>query len=226
MYIISNYEGESTENVTFIKVGEHLGWGINTKKALKSIKTKYILHFHEDYFLCRKVSTEQFEEHVNYMEKHNLDYLRLSNNPDRDKYRIGNTKYCNDPIGLPYSLCLQPSLWLTETYKSFCIEGWTCWDFEFKINEYIKEHNISIKAQSLYSDFYESDRIPIVLETAVRKGRWTYEGAKFLLNYGFTDIYRGRHKEGFLTTFLIKINKKGVRIGPIIKYLQKLNINI
>ena len=85
LYIISNYEGESTENVTFIKVGEHLGWGINTKKALRSIKTKYILHFHEDYFLCRKVSTEQFEEHVNYMEKHNLDYLRLSNNPDRDK---------------------------------------------------------------------------------------------------------------------------------------------
>lgn len=226
IYIISNYEGDSNEQVTFLKVGEHLGWGSNTKKAISCIDSKYILHFHEDYFLYRAFKTEVMESHLDYCDEHNVQYLRLSDHPKRDKYYLKGTSYCQDPLGERYSLCMQPSLWRKDLYESLCIDGWTCWDFEAKVNGYLLERGDPINAQTISSEKVRELGIPVIKETAIRKGKWTPGGVKFLKEHGFDELLHGRYREGWLLSTLIKLNIAGVKMGPIIPLIQKMRFNI
>lgn len=228
IYIISNFESLRDETIKFIPVGEHKGWGTNTKKALKEIaQSNYIMHLHEDYFLCKTVETAKIEALLDHCDAENLTYLRISSNrPCRDNYRIGDSIYCDDPVGVPYSLCLQPSIWKRSFYESLCIERWSCWDLERNINGYIIENKIEVKSQAIYSEFYNDYCLPVVADTAIRKGKWTLAGAKFLKENGFDTIYKSRRHEGFITRFLININQRGVRVGPILRFFQRININI
>lgn len=226
IYIVSNFEGESDEQVTYIKVGEHLGWGSNSKKALKEVDSKYILHFHEDYFLNRPFNTDIMERHLDYCDNNSVQYLRLSDHPIRDKFRIGNSCYCQDPLGEKYSLCMQPSIWRKDLYESLCVPGWSCWDFENSVNNYLQKEGISVNAQMIHSSFFRELCIPIIPETAIRKGKWTMGGVKFLKDNGFDNQIQGRLHEGYILTGLIKLNEKGVRMGPILPFLQNLKINI
>ena len=43
IYLISNHKDSGDESIRTIKVGEHLGWGSNTKKALAEIHEEYTI---------------------------------------------------------------------------------------------------------------------------------------------------------------------------------------
>lgn len=227
LYILSNYEGISNEEVIYLKVGKHLGWGSNAKKALKNIDCEYLFHFHEDYFLDCNVDTTAIEKHIFYCDVNKIDYLRLSR-PFRDNDQIEESGYCKDKIGKRYALCMQPCIWRKSVYESFCIEGWSCWDFERKINRYILAHKININAQVIHSRTFPQQGLYIVPGTGIRKGRWTREALRFLEENGFLKLIPLRKIEGPVTTFLMKIDNKVLRYprALLIRLIQKTGINI
>lgn len=204
-YLISNTKEIKDERVSFIKVGKDLGWASNLKKALLQIDSEYILYLQEDYFLTVPISDSTIEKHVEYMEKEKIDYLRLSA-PFYNQYRISDSPYSKSPLKKRYALCLQAAIWKRSSFLEILLEGNTGWDFEYKIINYIKENNITIKSLVLHSDFFLEQGISYVDGTAVRKGKWTVAGAKYLKEMGFINLLESRKTEGSLINFLMHRN--------------------
>lgn len=210
------------ERVQTIKVGEHLGWGNNTKKALAEINEDYILYLQEDYFLVSPINSQAVKEHIRFCIANNVDYIRLEA-PYRDNMPLaGNKNYGQDPISERYSLCLQPSIWRKEILQKFCFEGWTGWDYEAKICKYIIENAIQITSVVINSKMKSMIGFPLVEGTAIRKGIWTREGYRYLIENGFEKEAKGRKVEGVFMNWCMKqhgIFKIPTRL--IIRLMQK-----
>lgn len=201
-FLISNFKESGDDRISAIRVGEHLGWGSNTQKALKYIDSDYILLIQEDYFLNHPINDEIIRIHVNYCMQNNVDYLRLGA-PFRDNNSTEYQMYCQDPIGEKYSLCLQPAIWKKETLKKLTIDGWTGWDYERNVNKYILDNNIAINSRVIHSSYSDKYGYNMVKGTGIRKGIWTQGGLKFLKENGFENELKGRGYEGkFLSAMM------------------------
>lgn len=224
IYLVANEKDSEDEMIKTIKVGEHLGWGSNTKKALNSIDADYVLLIQEDYFLDKQLSDDVINEHINYCIDNNIDYLRLGS-PFRDSLKCNNSNYSEDPIGMKYSLCLQPSIWKKETLLKLTIEGWTGWDYERKINDYIKANHIDVKARVIHSTIANSKGFNMVHGTGIRKGIWTQGGVRFLKENGFIEELRRRKQEGKLLSMMMDVEDGSVFKLPariMVKIIQKI----
>lgn len=219
VYLISNYKQSGDTMVKTIIVGEHLGWGINTHKALESIDSEYILLLQEDYFLNKSLQDGIIEKHVRFCKENDVDYLRLGE-PFVDQNMTENPDYCNNPIDLPYALCLQPAIWKKSTLLKLTLDGWTGWDFERNIKSYIDEHGILIKAMVINSCVAPTQGYNMVHGTAIRKGIWTEGGIEFLQSHGFYEEIKGRKREGKLLTILNDVQPSSPFIWPA-KVLRK-----
>lgn len=197
IYIISNFLELPDDKIAFIKVGEDKGWASNLKKALTQIDADYILYMQEDYWLTRNINTDKFRAQVDYCNNNGVDYLRLSY-PYCDKYRI-DSMFAMSPVeSEKYALCLQPAIWKKETLEKLLIEGWSGWDYEAKVCQYVVDNKIPIKAQVVLSYGDEEQKLWYVDYTAVRKGKWTRPGAAYLRNNGFERLLKNRKTEGWL----------------------------
>lgn len=195
VYIISNNkEIETPEGIAFIKVGEDKKFASNLKKALSVIDSKYIIYLQEDYFLNRKVNQKAIESHIEYCIQHDVDYMRLG--MPFIKGDVENTIYSTNKLTDKYALCLQAAIWKKETLESLLFEGWSGWDFEYKIQRYAIENNMDLKILGLNKK-NSAMGINYVTGTAVRKGKWTLSGYEFLKKEGYEDIIPKRGKEGF-----------------------------
>lgn len=223
IYLISNYKDSKSEFIKTIKIGEHLGWGTNTRKALEKLDVDYLIYLQEDYFLTSNVDTENIFKYLEYCKTNQIDYLRLGY-PFRDNNRIGSSDYCNDPLTCKYALSLQPSIWNKKKLLELCIDGFTGWDYERKIAKYINKMNLSVTSQVLFSSVAKERGFPMLQGTAIRKGKWTRRAKDYLQTYSFYEELRGREVEGRLLTFLIKIHKYYILRLPVsilIRLLQK-----
>lgn len=220
VYLICNYKDCGDENVTSIKVGEHLGWGSNTKKALGQLDSEYVLLLQEDYFLNSSMNDEVVLKHLSFCKENGLDYLRLGM-PFNDDLLTVNPNYCECPLDREYSLCLQPAIWKRETLQRLTIEGWTGWDFERDIVAYINTNGIQIKAAVIHSSVLKEQGYNMVHGTAIRKGIWTEGGIDFLKKHGFTEQIKGRKREGRLFTWLTDVPENSLFIYPA-KVLRKI----
>lgn len=227
-YLISNFDDICNSDFDFIKVGPHLGWGSNTKKALLLIDCDYIVYFQEDYFIEKKIDSSSINEHLDYCFANNIDYLRLGW-PFRDIYKIKGTIYNEDPLDKKYTACLQPAIWKKKTLLKFCIDGWTGWDYERNILNFIKQNEITFHPIVIDSAVYSQKGIYITAGTAIRKGLWTRSGAIFLKQNGFYKELNGRKVEGRILSFLMQIKPSSLFKIPasiIIRIFQKAGINM
>ena len=223
IYLICNEKDSDDEMVKAIKVGEHLGWGSNTEKALHHVNEEYVLYLQEDYFLGSPMSTQAVEDHVKFCIENNVDYIRLEA-PYRDSSPWPtNGDYSVDSIDKKYALCLQPSIWKKSTLHKFCIEGWTGWDYEAKICQYVKDNNIDIKSVVVNSNRKPAIGFPMVEGTGIRKGIWTREGYKYLIENGFVSEANGRKVEGKFMSWCMRQHHPLLRIpcAVIIRIMQK-----
>ena len=223
IYLICNEKNELFDGVEDIRVGEHLGWGSNTKKALNQISAEYVLLIQEDYFLNKELTTDVLLSHVDYCREHCIDYLRLGE-PFRDVYPTDNPRYCKDPVGLKYSLCLQPAIWKKETLQRFTIDGWTGWDYERNINKYIVEQNININSAVINSSYSTKYGYNMVKGTGIRKGIWTQGGLRFLKENGFEEEIKGRGHEGKFLSAMMDVEDGSFLKLPariIVRIIQK-----
>lgn len=227
IHIISNYKSIKSEKVKFIKVGYDNGWGSNLKMALNQIDSEYIIYLHEDYFLNGSVNSKIINDHITYCQDNDIDYLRLFG-PFFDDYSINQTYYSLSPKLKKYRLCLRNSIWKKDAIEKLLIEGYSAWEFEWRIEKYIKEKKLTIKSYVLQSKYYPSLSIPTLTHTAIHKGMWTQQGYDYLIANGFKNILNKRDKEGDFITYIINNENKLTRpiLSIILRILIRLKINI
>ena len=204
-YVISNHGSIEWKNTTFIKVGDHQGFGNDMRKALKQIPTKYIMYFQEDNFLDTTVTTSIVAEHLSHCMENGVEFLKLSYDAlPRDSHRIGNSDYCRNPINLRYSINTAVAIWDKEMLYTLCVPGYNIWDFEKKILKHIKRNNIHINSQVLHSKVCKTKGITPILGNGIQGGKWTRRGAEFLRNHGFEHLISRRPIIGKARTFLFE----------------------
>ena len=220
IYIISNNnEIECPKGITFLKVGEDKKFASNLKKAIKKIDCDYIIYLQEDYFLDCKVRQETIEAHLEYCIKNNVDYLRLG--MPFIKGKTVNGIYNENKLTDKYALCLQAAIWKKATLDKLLFEGWSGWDFEYRIQDYAIKQGMDIKILGLKEECKDSG-INYVTGTAVRKGKWTVSGYEFLKNEGFEELTSKRDKEGFLFYHLQEVH--GIFRKPALAIVKLMKI--
>lgn len=227
IYLVTNFNSIENNSVKFIKVGDDKGWASNLKKAINQIDAEYIIYLHEDFFINREVKSEEIVKHIEYCKKNNIDYLRLFG-PFFDKYEIEGTSYSLSPKSKPYRICLRTAIWKKESFDKLLIEGYSAWQFEWKIESYINEKKIDINSIVLKSKHYPEKAISSLDDTAVHKGMWTQSGYDYLKEHGFGNVLNKRKREGVIITQLIHNKVKWLRpfSAVLLRILLKFNINI
>lgn len=203
-YIVTNFKEDYTlPNTKFIKVGDDKrSWCTLAKRGLEAIGADYVLFFQEDYWLAKKVNNKAIKAHVQYMEKNGVDYLKITKDVLRDDLRIGDSDYCNNPLDIRYSFNTAMAIWRVDVIKKLLIEGWSGWEFERQIIPYIKEHNIKVNSQCLFSMAIPEKGLTDVKEGAIIRGVWTDSAVDFLTENGMEDIIPKRKKMGAVTKWL------------------------
>lgn len=201
VYIITNGKQlpDTNCNIRTLNVGIDQQWGSNTLKALRHINADWIIYLQEDYFLEHRVNTDRMLAHINYCSKYGIDYLRLSF-PFMEKTPDGNGYYILD-YKLKYAVCLQAALWRKESLEKVIVEGWTGWDFEYKIAKHLNTSFPEFQARGLAKSDCSEKGFIYVEGTAVRKGRWTRAAVKYLCENGFCDLVGLRPIEGPVLSF-------------------------
>ena len=223
--LLSNFLVEDIDGIEVFPVGEDRGWADNLRLVVETLDCEYLLYLQEDYWLVDPVSGEALLRHIEHMEKSNIDYLRLTF-PNFDSGRSAeNPDYCAIPAGVPYRLCLQAALWKKSTLMQLLLPGWSGWDFECRIEKFIKDEDLEVRSEVLHSSCRPALSIEYVTGTGVRKGRWTRPAVKYLRDNGFADLIPLRPVEGVLLDFLAKKHSPLFRLpcrilGKIIKHFH------
>ncbi len=202
-YIVTNYKEENLPNTTFIKVGDdNRSWCNLTRMGMEAIPEEYVIYLQDDYWLNQKVDNEAIKTHVDYFEKNSLDFLKIYDDMPRDKYRIGDGDYCENPPDIRYSINTAIAIWRKSTISKLMIQDWSGWKFERKIISYINEHHIKLKSQTLHSSEEKKKGINTIKDNAIVRGVWTHAAVDFLKENDLNDVLKLRKLMGPITTWL------------------------
>ena len=231
-YIVTNFEEDNAIDKTiFVKVGDDKrSWCTLAKRGLEAIDAEYVFFFQEDYWLAQPVDDNAMNAHIQYMEENHIDYLKICKDVLRDKYRIGDTIYCRNPLDIRYSFNTAMAIWRKESILPLLFDGWSGWEFERHIIPYLKEHNIHLNSQCLFSDFIKDKGLTDIREGAIVRGVWTDSAVAFLKENGMSDIIPLRSRMGRLTHWLYSHSPDNQSIfrwpfWGILKILKYLKVN-
>ncbi len=228
--IVSNHKDWQTDEVRIIKVGDHKGWASDTLKAVSLTDYDYYIYFQEDYFLNKEVDNDAIKAHVQHCANNHVEYLKIQPDaPQCDQYRIGDSDYCKNPLNKKYTINTAIAIWHRSLFEKVCVSGFTGWDFEYKIIDYLKEHDIQINSEVLHSFvIYEKGMITIV-GNAIQRGKWTPAGVNFLKANGFEELVGARKIQNRIYSFfyLRSPKNKFIHLGYLafLRVLRYLKIN-
>jgi len=200
IYLMTNEKEYVSERLHCLPVGKDLKWASNMRTALAKLpESEWIIYLQEDYWLDRPVNSKAIENHIHYCEEKGIDYLRLAY-PFMDGKSEDGVHQENDPQA-PYALCLQAALWRREKLMELLVDGWSGWDFELKIRDYLLEKQIPIRCGGLYREQWFEQGLKYVDGTAVRKGCWTRAAIQYLKKHEMEELIPLRKVEGILKTW-------------------------
>jgi len=178
-------------------------WATNTKKAFKQIKASFILYLQDDYFLQNYVNTDYILKLLNYMQNNKkVGCIRLYPSPEPDRNFLNELELGKIGKKAKYRVSLQASLWRRDIFDRLIVEGENGWEMEIKGSERSRSIDklfLSVKKPVIY---YHKD-------TAVVKGKWTYDVVKFC------------KKQGIKLDFKKRPIAYGRKFGPIIDRIRK-----
>ena len=229
--IVSNQKNEEIPGVKIVRVGEHKGWASDTLRVVELTDYDYYIYFQEDYWLNKKVDNDAIKEHIQHCLDNDVQYLKIQADlANCDKYRIGRSDYCKNPLIERYAINTAVAIWRRDLFSKVCIPGHTGWDFEYKIVDYIKEKNIEINSEVLHSSVIIPKGITMIPGNGVQRGKWTLAGAKFLKDNGFEDVLSKRKTQSKLYGWVSsKMNLKNkftyYSIAALLHLMKKLKLD-
>lgn len=205
--IVSNHKEWNTEDAQIIKVGDHKGWASDTLKAISMTDFDYYIYFQEDYFLNKPVDNEAIKAHVQHCVDNHVDYLKISPDagaPQCDSNRIGSSDYCENPLTKKYAINTIIAIWHRDVFKKICVPGYTGWDFEYKIIQYIRDNRIKLRSETLHTSVAYSKGITTIPGNGIQRGKWTRAGAAFLKENGFEQLIIQRPVQGRIYSYIYR----------------------
>lgn len=177
IFIDSGYKGNDIPSeYCRIEYDDRDSYTDRVHSCIARLKSKYVLHQHEDMFLYGKPDWDSIESYLFFLENGDYDAVRLIKSGE-----MGGRKILEDlvevPIGSNCNFVLQPTivnrLRMLELFEG--VQGENIWDFEVKVQNVCRKKSF----RSLYADtssvrignHYESVVYPYVA-TAIVKGKW------------------------------------------------------
>lgn len=162
-----------------IKVGEIDNWTFMMKRALKYIKTPYIIFTLDDYWFNKQINTSKIVELVNLAEKNNIDYIKLFPS-NITTYSINHLKEIKEyALDFQYKTGLNVSIWKKETLEKLLFSFENIWEFE--MNSYLRTESLQKYCCvtediyiGVYGHFFNTD------EAILNKGKITNFAKKFI----------------------------------------------
>ncbi len=144
--------------------------------VLDKIPERYLIYFHEDFFIQSPVNTQRISDLIQYVENNSIAYLRLCPAPGPDLPHENDLNVGEISKGSEYRMSLQSAIWDKNIIKQIIVEGENPWDMEIKgtvRSNQISEKFLSVREPAI--DYYL---------TAVVKGKWVYDAVQLCKRKG------------------------------------------
>lgn len=150
-------------------------WAAMIKETIRTVKTRYVMLWMDDYLLCDYVSNEKVQELLERAVKYQAANLKLVESPvcsGRCQYDP-NTGFYDK--GSAYCLSTQIGIWDAKFLYKAVPDYWSAWEFE-RIGSLKK--NITKQPILAALDYV------FPYEEGVRKGKWMEQGVKLCKRNG------------------------------------------
>jgi hypothetical protein len=209
VYLCTNHRTFEHGSVRAIPVGDDLSWGDTTKRFMLQIPTPYVLILQEDFFLTKRVRTEEVQRSFLALKQLHGVYLRLRADPPRGTTVPGFPRVGRVEPGAPYRVSNQASIWNRETFVALLREGETPWDMESRGSR---------RSDSLGGGFYCA-RHPVLeypVTGVVKRGKWIRRWVRVCTREGLAVDLEAR---SMMTVFQDMTSRFGMFIYPVMNRL-------
>ncbi len=178
--LISNERDFTVDGVQTYKTGKDAGWSSNMLKVLKSVKTKYILYFQEDYLMSGPVNEKRLQYLIQKMKEQNIATIEIN----KGSYYKGQIPYPKIKGVIrkgdkdDFRASLQSGLWDTKVFQGLLKEKESAWVFESEGTE---------RSKILKDPFLiVSEEFPVVFVNACHLGFLEKSAVSFLKKEGIS----------------------------------------
>lgn len=130
VYLGGNEKGFCDDRVVFLKAGNGKCWSDRVKEHLSEINEEYVVMFLEDWFLTKKVDTENILHLMSMMSRLDGKMLRLVPDP-RPDYSVGGCpEFGLMGLGTINRTNTHATVWDKNTLLGLLRSGESLWEFE------------------------------------------------------------------------------------------------
>lgn len=136
------------ENVRIIASGAGTEITERLAMAVENVRTKYILFTMDDYFLTKPIDSGKLCRAIDFMEKENIDYLRLYPATKHYLKREGAVQsgeypgfYHRNIDKGEYKVSLYPGLWKTDFMRMTLSKPMSAWNYEVELTDMARRVN-------------------------------------------------------------------------------------
>lgn len=180
LYLGSNFLVYPDERVNNILVGEDIDYSSSLKIMLSEVDEDFVLPMVEDFFISKRIDSENFENYFQDMLAMESPYLKLIRTYPlsyaKNQLRIGPVEK-----NIKYRVGMAASIWNKNYLSEFLIEGESAWDIERYGTERSDNYDDEFMAIRVSSKFPN----PFDYVHGVVGGRWFWEAVPFLIKEGF-----------------------------------------
>lgn len=181
-------------------------WSKRIKYGLRKIKSKNLLVFTDDCFMCETLDIHNFKKIYSNFKKKKILHLRLCPLPNEDMFCKKNF-YKLDYFSF-HRISLQPSLWNKKFLEDM---------LSFNENPRMFEENGSIRSKK-YSKIFSTNYFVFNFKEIIRIGKLTPEGKKLIIK---NNLILNKHYKNML--FLELFDHYYKKLKSIIFYLLPKN---
>lgn len=198
VYLASNYKKFDDNKIKNISYGEDQPFSTNLINILNCVEEDYIILWFEDAFLTKKVNNNFVLNLIGDAISLDIDHLKLT--VDSPLY-YGNKNEIFGPIpkGVKYRSAIGMALYKRSTLDKLLIPGESAWE----LDKSSRADDLDLEFNALNSKL-RFDR-PFSVINSVIKGRWIFDGPKFLIKEGLVDSIPNRKIQPLFDFIYIKL---------------------
>jgi hypothetical protein len=198
LYLASNFKQYEDEKVKNISYGEDQPFSTNLINILKKIEEENIILWFEDALITKKVNNSFVRNLIDKALSFNIDHLKLT--VDYPLYYGEKTDlFGSIPRGVKYRSAIGMALYKKSTLDQLLIPGESAWE----LDKSTRADGLNLEFHSLNSKLRFNR--PFTIINSVVKGKWIFNGPKFLKNEGLNDVVKNRERQPIKDYLYIKL---------------------